>query len=191
MLLKYKHFTFLLLILFFSSSQAAHAYIFDAFIIESYELPLIIDTSVGSYEMSTIFGSYESERAVLESQPWWNNITLTEEFTSLTSDLLGYPNTIPESDPFPAIQVGPAFAAGINPIIDSDGERDSLSGCALVNIDIVCFPHVELTAEFDFAIATQVTTEPVSEPATGLLFAISLIMLIFTNRKNKIFNHGR
>lgn len=181
MLLKYKRFTFVLLILFFSSSQAAHAYIFDAFIIESYELPLIIDTSVGSYEMGTVFGSYESETKILESQPWWNNITLAEEFTTLTGDLLGLPNL--------AGDVGPAFASGISTIIDSNGERDLLSGCALIFGNVGCITNaLELTTEFHFAIASRRTTESVSEPTTGLLFGLSLIMLVFSSRTRRALN---
>jgi hypothetical protein len=186
MLLKYKRFTFVLLILFFSSSQAAHA-----FIIESYELPLIIDTSVGSYEMSTIFGSYESERAILESQPWWNNITLTEEFTTLTGLLLGLPNpTSFQGTPF----IGPFFTYGLSEFSFGGGR---FKGCVL-QTNVVCFnPEVfgpgalvptDSNFEFTFAIATPITTESVPEPTTGLLFGISLMMLIFSSRKKKALN---
>jgi len=185
MLLKFKRFTLISLFLFFSSSQAAHAIIIDSFIIESFEPILIIDTSIGSYEISTIFGSYESQSAILENQPWWDNLALAEEFTTVIGDLLGFPNSVPQ-DPLPPILVGPAFAAGIVPIILGDGEVDTLSGCALINTDISCFPSgIGLTAELDFAIASRITTQSISEPATGLLFGMSLIALILSSRKRK------
>lgn len=174
MLLKFKRFTLISLFLFFSSSQVAHA--------------LIINTSIGSYEISTIFGSYESQSTILESQPWWDSLVLAEEFTTITGDLLGFPNSVPQ-DPFPPIQVGPAFAASIVPIILGDGEIDSLSGCALINTDVSCFPSgVGLTAEFDFAIANRITTQSVSEPTTSLLFGMSLITLILSSLKRKTSN---
>ena len=175
MFLKIKRLTFILLMLFFSSSQAVHA--------------LIIDTSIGSYEMSTAFGSYESERAVLESQPWWNNITLTEEFTTLTDDLLGLPNPNGfRGNPF----VGPIFTYGLT---ESIFGQPQFIGCVL-NTDVTCFNPIDFTSppspfpngtfiEFTFAIATPVTTEPVPEPTTGLLFGISLMMLIFSSRKKR------
>ena len=178
MLLKIKRLTFVLLILFFSSNQAAHA--------------LIIDSSIGSYEMGTVFGSYESERAILESQPWWNNITLAEEFTTLTGDLLGLPTpTTFQGIPF----IGPFFTYGLSELGFGSSR---FIGCVL-QTNVICFNPSDFTSppslvptdsniEFTFAIATQVTTESVSEPTTGLLFGISLIMLAFCTRKQRALN---
>jgi len=175
MLLRIKRLTFVSLILFFSSSQAAHA--------------LIINTSIGSYEMSTVFGSYESERSILESQPWWNNITLANEFTTQTGDLLGLPN----STNFQEVSfIGPFFTYGLSELGFGSSR---FIGCVF-QTNVVCFNPSDFTSppalvptdsniEFTFAIATQVTTQPVSEPSIGFLFGISLIMLAFFSRKKR------
>lgn len=53
---------------------------------------VIINTSVGDYEVSTLLTDFLSAEAILTSQVWWEDVTLAEEFAALTSTAFGTPN---------------------------------------------------------------------------------------------------
>ena len=53
---------------------------------------LIVDSSVGKYEVSTITGTFEDNSALLMSQVWWGNEALAAEFAGLVADAFGLPN---------------------------------------------------------------------------------------------------
>ena len=55
---------------------------------------LIVDSSVGKYEVSTITGTFADNSALLMSQVWWGNEALAAEFAGLVADAFGFPNAV-------------------------------------------------------------------------------------------------
>jgi hypothetical protein len=55
---------------------------------------MLIDTSIGQYDVTTVTGEYSVYADLLQSQVWWNDIDLATEFLSLTAGYneLGFPN---------------------------------------------------------------------------------------------------
>ena len=53
---------------------------------------VIISTSIGDYEVSTVLTDFASYEAVFESQVWWEDVSLAEEFAALTNTAFGTPN---------------------------------------------------------------------------------------------------
>jgi PEP-CTERM motif len=137
---------------------------------------ILIATSVGSYDVSTVFTSYSSSPLLLESQVWWGSRDLPFEFAALTGDSLGFPNSLPglfpESDPVPA---GAAF--GYIALEDADllfaAARSQGNGENNFFLDLH-FPYV-------YAIATAVP-----EPGTLSLFAAGLVAFVVMRRRKRL-----
>ena len=53
---------------------------------------VIISTSVGDYDVTTVLTDFRSYEDVFESQVWWGDVTLAEEFATLTNTIFGTPN---------------------------------------------------------------------------------------------------
>ncbi|MEL7449984.1 MAG: PEP-CTERM sorting domain-containing protein [Pseudomonadota bacterium] len=53
---------------------------------------VLISTSVGDYEVTTVVTDFSSYEDVFEMQVWWGDVALAEEFATLTNTLFGTPN---------------------------------------------------------------------------------------------------
>ncbi|MEM9317326.1 MAG: hypothetical protein AAGA95_22190, partial [Pseudomonadota bacterium] len=53
---------------------------------------IIISTSVGDYEISTVETDFSDYEDVFEMQVWWGDVALAEEFATLTNSFFGTPN---------------------------------------------------------------------------------------------------
>ncbi|WP_185234595.1 hypothetical protein [Teredinibacter franksiae] len=67
-----------------------------------YSNALVIETSVGAFDITTVTGSFSSHKDLLQSQKWWDNEILASEFLSLSAgfDKIGYINTGGNESPF-------------------------------------------------------------------------------------------
>ncbi len=53
---------------------------------------VLIDTSIGQYEVTTVLTRFNDSESLLKSQVWWENVPLAEEFATLTALVFGTPN---------------------------------------------------------------------------------------------------
>ena len=51
-----------------------------------------ITTSIGSFDISTINGTYPALSSTLQAQPWWGSVDLAVEFAGFVGDTFGTPN---------------------------------------------------------------------------------------------------
>ena len=63
----------------------------------SHMIPLAADTATAvvngrSYVLTTVVGSFEVNRTILEKQPWWDDLALSQQFASALKGGLGYPH---------------------------------------------------------------------------------------------------
>ena len=55
---------------------------------------VLINTSIGDYNISSVTGTFDSLFADLSSQDWWGVPTLADEFRTLLGDQLGFFNDV-------------------------------------------------------------------------------------------------
>ena len=134
---------------------------------------VLIDTSIGEYEVTTVEGYSDS---LLRSQVWWENTALAEEFAALVGGELGLPNTPPkpplfwvtdmDTTGFCMTQIGYRYA-GVY-WIDGGGK-----------IGVSCAN--EPPSNSHFAVATPVTAVP--EPSMAGLLCLSIAGLFLASRR--------
>jgi hypothetical protein len=131
------------------------------FVIPAYaNAGLIVDTSVGKYDVSTITTSFSSSSSLLSSQAWFGDQTLAEEFAGLVGTNLGLPN---------GGFFGPFFAV------------DSFSGAAFI---VFGFVAGYVTSPFDmasFAVASKV-----AEPGSLSLLAAGLVGIVLLRVRRRM-----
>ena len=126
-----------------------------------------IATSVGTYDVLSITGTYNNLLDTLDDQVWWGDITLAAEFAGAVMDNLGLPNI--------GGDVGPYFVTGDN--------GSTFSGADWVQSSASVFTgpiSSALNSDRVFAIATPV---PVPEPGTLSLLAVGLVGSVLMRRK--------
>jgi hypothetical protein len=131
---------------------------------------MIIDTSVGKYEVSTIFASFDAAENVLESQVWCctNGVARAAEFASLVGGSLGFPNG-GALGPF-----GPLFAfSTIHIFVSSVAFSQTFDCCFIVPSSIFFNP-------LTYAIA-----QPVPEPSAPSLLAAGVLGLVLLRLRRR------
>jgi hypothetical protein len=74
-------------------------------------LTVTVNVNGQDYSITTTASTtYNESSALLQSQPWWNNLTLANSIASAVLGQLGTPNSGPGG-----IQLGPLFAFNANP----------------------------------------------------------------------------
>ena len=136
---------------------------------------VLIDTSVGKYEVTTVKGYSVS---LLRSQVWWENTSLAEEFAELVGTEFGTPNLDGKHAPF--FWVTDMDTGG--PCFTYFGERyagvvwDQGSGASVP----VCV-GTQPEGPFTFAVATPVTAVP--EPSMAGLLCLGVAGLFLSSRR--------
>lgn len=124
---------------------------------------LIIDSSVGKYEISTITGTFDDNSAFLMDQVWWDKGALAAEFAGLVGDSFGVVNYGLD---------GPWFAWAI--------DTDSITAASYYITNPSgpeVLPDIKPPSDIDgtFAYATPVNAVPL--PAAAWLFGSALLGL--------------
>ena len=137
---------------------------------------VIITTSIGDYDVSTVLTEFAPYEDVLTSQVWWENVALAEEFATLTNTVFGTPNlglyspffwyTTPDTTG-PCAGIGEPYAG-----VFWDHRSDRASP--------VCAASAP-RGPFTFAIAEEVSAVP--EPPVLALFALGIAGIGFARMK--------
>ena len=128
---------------------------------------LIIDTSVGTYEVSTIFTSFDSSSSLLSSQVWWDDLDLAVEFATNVGTGLGVNGAF--GPLFAALFISGAqgmFAVG-------SGWCDGAPACVPAGI---YFVGARSGVSTYYAVASQVP-EQVPEPGAAHLFVVGVFSI--------------
>ncbi|MEM7304795.1 MAG: hypothetical protein AAF372_04645 [Pseudomonadota bacterium] len=130
---------------------------------------LIVNTSVGVFDVTAVEGSFSEFESLLTVQPWWDNSSLAIEFAveSATAGI-GYPNNTERG-----IE-GPWFAFEIQ-----DTVITNVGVCKLESMDCVSTIQANtINRSGIYAIAT-----PIPLPAAAWLFITGVFGLAFNLRK--------
>ena len=142
----------------------------------------IINTSIGTYDVTTVLTSFNGSAALLKSQVWWENVPLAEEFATLVGTTFGTPNL------------------GIYAPFFWQTDRDTTGPCAGIGepyagifwdhragrVSPICAASAP-NGPFTFAVATLVS---VPEPRSTALLAFGLAALLFARRWGLRLNRG-
>lgn len=131
--------------------------------IATHSSAVLIDTSIGKYDVTTIIGGYDIFPAVLQDTPWWSDSTLAIEFASLSQSagLLS-----PDPSYNFSIDLGPLFQYA--PDLARAYRSGSVGnfGTSLIND----------STNVVFAVATKAVPEPSSIALLAIgLFGIGLV----------------
>lgn len=136
---------------------------------------VIVDSSIGRYDVTTILTSFNAQETLLKSQVWWENVPLAEEFAALVGLSFGTPNL------------------GIYAPFFWQTDRDTTGPCAGIGeryagifwdhragrSSPVCAASAP-NGPFTFAVATRVS---VPEPSTVLMMALGLAGIGFARKQ--------
>ena len=136
----------------------------------------IINTSIGTYDVTTILTSFRGSEALLKSQVWWENVPLAEEFATLVGTTFGTPNL------------------GIYAPFFWQTDRDTTGPCAGIGEPFagifwdhragraspVCAASAP-NGPFTFAVARAIA---VPEPGSMALLAFGLAALFYARRRS-------
>lgn len=152
---------------------------------------IVINTSIGLYDITTVSGTYLEHRATLQQQVWWGNESLAYEMMSLTEgfDGLGYPNTGYNESPYFAYDDLTVAPDDISVIAwttatgsGCSDSRSNLCGAFQIELDGICFPELGFPCVWGVA---QAVTPSVPVPTAFWLFGSGLISLIGATRRKK------
>jgi hypothetical protein len=131
---------------------------------------LVVNVGGQNYSIDKFFGSVEDNQALIESQIWWDNVSLADDFATATTDLLGL------GTPY----TGPLFAHDLtlDPGNASWGGLVFSSGWAIPGGGLGGNMSSGYSQEWYYAVASQV---PV--PAAAWLFGSALLGLGAIKRK--------
>lgn len=154
-----------------------HCAVIAALILPLQSQAVLISTSIGDYEVTTILTGFNDSEALLKSQVWWEDRTLAEEFAGLVTDLFGTPNL------------------GIYAPFFWYTDTDTIGPCAGINEPYAGIfwdhranrtsPVCAATAPrgpFTFAVAQAVS---VPEPTSATLFGLGIAGLVLAARRRK------
>lgn len=141
---------------------------------------VIVDTSVGQYEVETILTSFRDSETLLKSQVWWENVPVAEEFATAVGLYFGTPNL------------------GIYTPFFWQTDRDTTGPCAGIGEPYagIFFDHRANRASpvcaasapngpFTFAVATP-TNADVPEPSTVGLMLLGLTAMARRWRRRRV-----
>jgi hypothetical protein len=138
---------------------------------------VLISSSIGDYDATTIAGSFDNLSGTLTSQVWWGSEALAVEFTSLVGDALGAPNSRGTAGPFFALCIG-WECWHEHPLVGLMVQGPALWIPSLSLTGFTASPSSELT----WAIAQPVS---VPEPATIWLLLGSSFSLLLLRRRTR------
>ena len=142
----------------------------------------IINTSIGTYDVTTILTSFRGSETLLKSQVWWENVPLAEEFATLVGTTFGTPNL------------------GIYAPFFWQTDRDTTGPCAGIGEPFAGFSGITARVErlrsvqqvapngpFTFAVATPIL---LPEPGSTALLAFGLGALLYVRRRSLRITRG-
>lgn len=149
---------------------------------------LIITTSVGQYDLSSVAGEYMMVKDVLHDQVWWGNEALAHEFLGEAHyiDRMEYENLdLNQSAYFAFSESGEkgVLAWWEGTICPEDPER-----CRLISyVDGICLPESGRPCVWAVATLLRPISLDVSE-SSGLYFLILVLLIVFL--RNTSFYYG-
>ena len=129
----------------------------------------IIDTSVGTYDVLVLDGTFNEVQTTLELQPWWGDAALAEEFATAVDAGLGSPNA----------NGGPLFAFAVDvPSMELQSFLyEDVFTTGVVSLLNTRLPGGELT----FAVAKVAETP---SPVIAWLLLLGMVGIVLGHRRS-------
>jgi len=142
---------------------------------------IVVNSSIGMYDVTTVSGTFSEHSATLQQQVWWGNESLAYEMMSLSEgfDGLGYPNVGYNESPYFAYAdfIVPPDDISVAVWTTATGCTESVSCRAFQDeIDGICFPDSGYPCVWGVA-------QPVPVPPALWLFGFGLLGLVGVARR--------
>ncbi len=139
----------------------------------------LITTSVGTYDVTTIVGTFSDLMSTLMGQVWWEDETLATEFAGLTQGFLGISAL---NSPIFGRDLSALFAVCNNEcLLNTEGGFPIQGSVYAFNLTSAVLGFAIDNRSAEYAITTRVP-----EPGTLALFGIGLAALGLSRRRKKI-----